>query len=249
MHCRFGFWGEFMKYAAFALVASLGLAGCQHITPDYRAMGAEVNGVALMDLDLTKDFEARFKAETSATTESERDVLRREMVATLLAVSDVRCENYLVGVGVYANGARASFDLAGLALSTAGGVATPEESANLLSALATFAGGARDSLSQTVFAGRDYPVLYAAIRNGRRAQRDRYLDAAHDGDFDTWGHGSITALMTSYDVDCGINYGLQLISDAVAAQGAQGRRDIAPPADAAAEPPEDERVISQPTPP
>ena len=162
------------------------------------------------------------------------------MVATLLAVSDVRCENYLVGVGVYANGTRAGFDITSLALSTAGGVATPEESANLLSALSTFAGGARDSLANTVFAGRDYPVLYAAIRNGRRAQRDRYLDAAHDGDFDTWSHSSITALMTSYDVDCGINYGLQLISDAVSAQGAQGRREVGSVAG-------DDSVISPPS--
>lgn len=231
-----------MKYAALALIASLGLAGCEHLTPDYRAAGAKLNGPALMDLPLTKDFEVRFEAETAAATARQRADLRREMVATLLAVSDVRCENYLVGVGVYANSTRASFDVASLALSTAGGVATPERSANLLSALSTFAGGARDSLANTVFAGRDYPVLYAAIRNGRRTQRDRYLDVAHDGGFDTWGRASITTLMTSYDVDCGINYGLQLISDAVAAQGVAGRRQV--DSDAG-----DDSVISPPSPP
>lgn len=215
-----------MKHAALALIASLGLTGCQHLTPDYRATGAKLNGPGLMDLALTQDFATRFRLETAATTSQQRADLRREMVATLLAVSDVRCENYLVGVGVYANSTLAGFDVTSLALSTAGGIATPERSANLLSALSTFAGGARASLANTVFAGRDYPVLYAAIRNGRRTQRDRYLDVAHDGGFDTWGHASITTLMTSYDVDCGINYGLQLISDAVAAQGLAGRRQV-----------------------
>lgn len=235
-----------MKIAALglALAASLGLTACQHLTPDYRAIGEKVNGTALIDLALTDDFAKRFSDETAATTDKARRDLRREMVATLLAVSDVRCENYLVGVSVSANSTRAGFDLTGLALGTAGGVATPEDSANLLSALSTLATGARQSLSDTVFAGRDYPVLYAAIRNGRRAQRDRYLDAAHDGDFDRWGHSSIVSLMTSYDLDCGINYGLQLISDAVATQGAQGRREVEVVDDET--PPLNDGVISAP---
>lgn len=235
-----------MKIAALglALAASLGLTACQHLTPDYRAIGEKVNGPALFELALTDDFKDRFDAEGDTTSDEDRRDLRREMVATLLAVSDVRCENYLVGVSVTANSTRAGFDLTSLALGTAGGVATPEESANLLSALSTLAAGARQSLSDTVFAGRDYPVLYAAIRNGRRAQRDGYLDAAHDGDFDNWDHSSIVALMTSYDLDCGINYGLQLISDAVAAQGAQGRREVEAVADEA--PAGNDRVISAP---
>lgn len=216
-----------MRSALLAAAAAFALAGCQHLTPDYRAIGEKVNGTSLLELDLVDDFEERFGDETASTSADDRSSLRREMVATLLAVSDVRCENYLVGVSVSSNSTRAGLDLTSLALGTAGGVATPEESANLLSALSTLAGGARQSLADTVFAGRDFPVIYSAIRNGRRAQRDRYLDLAHDGDFDRWGFGSILNLMNAYDLDCGINYGLQLISDAVAAQGVAGRREIA----------------------
>lgn len=233
-----------MRLALLAAVATLGLAGCQHLTPDYRAIGEKVNGTSLLELKLVDDFEQRFGEETATTAAADRAALRREMVATLLAVSDVRCENYLVGVSVSANSTRAGLDLTSLALGTAGGVATPEESANLLSALSTLAGGARQSLADTVFAGRDFPVIYAAIRNGRRAQRDRYLDLAHDGDFDRWGFGSILNLMNAYDLDCGVNYGLQLVTDAVAAQGVVGRREIAATTGA-----DTDRVISQPATP
>lgn len=228
--------GASMKWLLIFAAASVSLGGCATSHFNYRKAGAAINGPPLSDSALAKGFLA------TADTPAER----REMVFALARESDVRCENYLVGVSAVSNEVRSTLDIGGLALGTAGALATPERSANLLSGLATFTGNSRNALSQTVFGGRDFPIIYAAIRNGRRSQRDTLFDAANRGTFDDWGPQSILAYLTGYDLDCGVNYGLQQIANAVDRAGEEGRRELVTPGESDAD---SREQIAPPSPP
>jgi hypothetical protein len=221
-------------------VVSLALGGCSSVfnqmIPDYRDAGRRLNGGPLV---IPPDLEDRFRAEVAGAPSGH---LRRELLFALIAQSDVKCADFLTGIGVYSNTSQAGLGTASLALSTAGGLATPEESANLLSGLSAFATGTDRIITDSVYGGRDFSLVYAAVRTGRNLRRGEIFNAANQGAFDTWGQHSIFAYVTAYDLDCTINYGLQQISEALQERSTETRDTPAAPNAA------DANTIAVPTP-
>jgi hypothetical protein len=194
----------------FALAGALLLASCSSLRPDVNQLGRKVSPVALTPQG---DIKTRFDAASApnSSTAAQMPALRRELASSLIAQSDRLCEDYLTGVSVVRNGYATGLGVGALSFSAAGGVTTPVRSANLLSAIASLLTGANTNVSSTLFGGREYPLIYAAVKTGRRAQRDRIITEIEksNGDYSTWGYHSILALVEGYHSDCGVNYGLQ----------------------------------------
>jgi hypothetical protein len=201
-----------MIHKLFACAAGLSLlGGCATLTPDYRKIGRDLNGPSPSELASQvmsrEEFEAR-------DTGEDRD-LRRDFVYGMTSASDVDCEDYMIGVSAVANQTRAGLGATGLALNTAGALATPERSSRLLSALGGLTGSTTTALEDTVFASQDFQIIYTAVQTGRRNTRDQFWQRLEAGEFDTWGYPSLVSLITPYHLNCGINYGLQQIAEAV----------------------------------
>ena len=107
-------------------------------------------------------------------------------------------------------------DVIGLTLSAIGGAASPNSSANWLSAGSSIAQSSRRSIEDTVFGGREFGLVYTAIWTGRDEARKELEAAVAKGQFDDWGWQGILAVVRRYDVKCGINYGLSRLTQAVA---------------------------------
>ena len=140
---------------------------------------------------------------------------RREYARDLIAQSDLLCEDYLIGVSFQRNAGAGGLDLAALAFSSAGAVTTPLRNAQLLAQISTLLQGSRTKLSDTIFGGKDYPLLYAAVRNGRAAQKARLVGEINGGVFDTWSALAIYNEISTYHLDCGVNYALREIAIAI----------------------------------
>ncbi len=221
------------------LIAAASLAllgGCATLTPDYRSVGRKLNGPAPEELAARVMTQAAFDGRDDAiatANAAEKRALRRDLVYGMLSASDVDCEDYLIGVSATANQTRAGFGVTGLALSTAGSIATPERSSRLLNALGALTGSTTTALEDTVFAGQDFQIIYTAVQTGRRNNRDQIGARLERGDLDAWGYTSLVYLVTPYHLNCGINYGLQQIAEAVEIQ-ARSRPDSPGVANAAA---------------
>lgn len=199
-------------------VAAAGLAllgGCATLTPDYREIGRSLNGPSPAELANQVMSAEAFSARDNP--EGNRSV-RRDLVYGMTAASDVDCEDYMIGVSATANQTRASLGVTGLALNTAGALATPERSSRVLNALGALTGSATTSLEDTVFASQDFQIIYTAVQTGRRNTRDQIWARVQSGDLDDWGYASLVSLVTPYHLNCGINYGLQQIAEAVEMQ-------------------------------
>lgn len=210
------------RFFACAVGLSL-LGGCATLTPDYREIGRDLNGPSPSELANQvmpkQDFEARDAPGNRA--------VRRDLVYGMTAASDVDCEDYMIGVSAMANQTRAGLGVAGLALNTGGALATPERSSRLLNALGALAGSTTTALEDTVFASQDFQIIYTAVQTGRRNTRDQIWARLDTGAYDTWGYESLVSLVTPYHLNCGINYGLQQIAEAVEfqARNPPGRTD------------------------
>lgn len=140
----------------------------------------------------------------------------RQLVYALVAESDLRCDRYLTAVSVDRNATRGSLDIAALTLGALGGVASPNISANWFSAGSTLAQSSRRSLEDSVFGGREFGLVYAAIWQGREAAAKDLLARADKDEFKAWNWRPILSLARQYDVKCGVNYGLSRLTQAVA---------------------------------
>lgn len=140
----------------------------------------------------------------------------RALVFALIGESDLRCDRYLTSVSTDRNATRGSLDVIGLTLSAIGGAASPNSSANWLSAGSSIAQSSRRSIEDTVFGGREFGLVYTAIWTGRDEARKELEAAVAKGQFDDWGWQGILAVVRRYDVKCGINYGLSRLTQAVA---------------------------------
>lgn len=208
------------KNCVFGLVALSMLGGCVSMTPDYRGIGRKLNGLsseALGDASMT---ESRFD-ERDRRPDTDARALRRDFIRGMVSASNEDCEDYMIGVSASANQVRGSLGFAGLSFAAAGSIATPERSSRLLNALGALTGSTVTSLEDTVFNGRDFQIIYAAVQTGRRADRDRIYADLETGRFDTWGYLSLRDLILPIHLNCGINYGLQQIAEAVEAQARQ----------------------------
>lgn len=151
----------------------------------------------------------------AASDEQKRD-RARALVFALVGESDLRCDRYLTSVSTDRNTTRGSLDVIGLTLSAIGGAASPNSSANWLSAGSSIAQSSRRSIEDTVFGGREFGLVYTAIWTGRDEARKELETAVSKGQFDAWGWQGILAVVRRYDVKCGINYGLSQLTQAVA---------------------------------
>ncbi|NJC42113.1 hypothetical protein GGQ87_002408 [Brevundimonas alba] len=140
-----------------------------------------------------------------------------ELAAALIAVSDQRCEDYLVGVTVQRNSGSSTLSVVADALGTVGGLASEAAAANAFAASSLFVNNTSKTLNANVFGGRDFAIIYDAVKRGRDAERRVLLDRGMNGDFDALGRNQVLAEIYPYDLDCGISYGLSRISAAVAA--------------------------------
>lgn len=148
--------------------------------------------------------------------------LRRELVFALIADSNAKCDNYLVGLAGIQNSYDAGLNLGRSALTTAAGLSSPQRSANLLAGVASFLGATREEITNNVFGGKDIEVLTSAVKAGRATEEAILVGRARAGDFDRWDATSVLREIHSYDQNCGISYGLRKLQESVVvAQGFQ----------------------------
>lgn len=141
--------------------------------------------------------------------------LRRELLYSLIADSNAKCDNYLVGLAGIQNSYDTGLNLGRTALVTAAGLSSPERSANLLAALAGFFGSTREEITNNVFGGKDIEVLSGAVMAGRATEEAILASRASAGAFDRWDATSVLREVHAYDQNCGISYGIRQLQEAV----------------------------------
>jgi hypothetical protein len=201
--------GRLLGVTATALI----LGGCASSIRDH---GARINGPPPQPDQQVLD---KFKSG------SEEPEIRRELAFNLIAKSDSACEDYLIGLSAQRNFWAGGLAVGASLLSTAGGVTTPVRSANLISAGSSAAQNTSRLLTETVFGGNEFRLLYSAVKNGREERRRQLFDDINRGGFDKWSMQSIQTYLTPYHFDCGINYALDRLASASDAQGARPPSD------------------------
>lgn len=244
-----------MKTTAIIISFSLLLGACG-------SMGADINGdgrrtlhdQGLADngppLVLTDRWNQRF-ATAYANEQSGRPTdgdLRRELFRSLIAESNAKCDNYLVGLVGVQNGYDTGLSLLALSATTASSVASPESSANLLGSLATFFTATRREVTNGVFGGKDVEILVQAVVLGRQIEEQRLFAQMNYGYFDRWDATSILSEVHAYDQKCGIGYGLQRLQESLVHVSRQAPAEIARELTNRAPPQTPDRTTSQPQP-
>lgn len=133
----------------------------------------------------------------------------------LINASNIRCENYLVGVSAGRNTADAGLSIGAQAFSAIGSLAVPGASANAWSGASTFLQGANRTLQTSVFAGQNFHVVYEAVHRGREREAALLRADIDTKKWDALPHEGILERVTPYDLKCGINYGMVEISRAL----------------------------------
>jgi hypothetical protein len=198
------------------------LTGCTSLyakPPARDTFGAGGFGVPLaipIAGDAQAAVEAFDKRWIDPVSDEEKKDRARAFVFALIGESDLRCDRYLTSISTDRNTTRGSLDVIGLTLSAIGGAASPNSSANWLSAGSSIAQSSRRSIEDAVFGGREFSLVYTAIWTGRDEARKELEAAVAKGQFDAWGWQGILAVVRRYDVKCGINYGLSRLAQAVA---------------------------------
>lgn len=175
-----------LRAALLTAAACVALAGCQTMKPSYWGALANPDPLTLSDVP--------------------SDLTGRELAAALIAKSDVRCEDYLVGVTVQRNGGNSAFSIIGNGLGTIGGLVSKVQAANAFSAAGAFATTTGRTLDETVFNRNEFSVIYEAVKRGRNAERKALLENLSQ--FERLGRQEILARVNAYDLNCGITYGL-----------------------------------------
>lgn len=204
-----------------ALVCGLAAGGCTTFAMKTEGpLGAGGAGHPLgPDVVTSSDTDAAEDRMDAVWNGWDADTRGRQLVYALVAESDLRCDRYLTAVSADRNTTRGSLDIAALTLGALGGVASPNISANWFSAGSTLAQSSRRSLEDSVFGGREFGLVYAAIWQGRDEAAEDLLALADKDEFKAWNWRPILSLARRYDVKCGINYGLSRLTQAVATPG------------------------------
>ncbi len=219
-----------MKWIVVAMGAAFACTGCASLGKDVNNdsrwtphdIGLAANGPPLtFPARLKERFDRAYLAE-AAPGATPNGALRRELFRSLLRESDAKCETYLVGIGAGRTAYDTVFGVGSHALVTAGSLASPERSANLLSALGGFFQSTNETLNNNLFGGEDIQVLAGAVRAGRRTEYEVMMLEVTSGVYDTWDAESIMRQAEAYDQKCGIGYGLDRLREAVGiAEGVQ----------------------------
>lgn len=197
--------GELNVRSILALGLGLTAAACAHLNPGPAKSGESYNPPPL---SISADW----------------NLSGRELAYALIARSDQRCENYLVGVVVQRNGSNGFLSTLSQGLGTVASLVAPSSSANTFAAGSTFLQGTQRTLNDTIFAGREFTLVYDAVKRGRKRERERLFEeiedtAAGQTDWSSLGNQAILARITPYDLNCGLTYGTVEISRALADSG------------------------------
>ena len=148
-------------------------------------------------------------AMTKATLSGDQ-LIQSATVLALLSTSDVACEEYMAGMITASNTVISGLGIANLALSGAASLTSPTRSANLLSGLATFAGGTEKELSDTALGGKSPALLYKSVMALRKKERAKILALLTTAPF-----ALSTSDLTSYHGKCGPTVGINALEQAV----------------------------------
>jgi len=212
------------------LVGALAVAGCA--TSDLsRSRGKFGQALALSDqaravlqspneslppnapIDAVMIYQAQ---RASASDDAAREKAVAEATArALIMKSDLLCDQYMASMLKQARTAKSTLSLSGLALSTAGGVATPASSANLLSSLSSFAKGADAGVSAIFFADQTPEVVYKAMMVRRTEVRTRLLKLL---ELDGGAPHVVLGSLGEYHTLCNPTVGINSLEDAVKEQ-------------------------------
>ncbi|CAL1691075.1 hypothetical protein MMB232_01210 [Brevundimonas subvibrioides] len=216
-----------MKYLLLvALGLACGVGGCASVHGDVnndgvvnpQDAGRYLNGPPLQ---MSPELATKFAQEPNPSPPAAAAALRNEAIDVLLQTSNSNCNDYMVGIGAGRNTYGVGFSILGSAFSTLGSLVAKGPAANGFSAASNFSQGTSSTLTQTLFGGREFPLLYSAVMAGRRAEQAEIIRRRDGGYFNSWSGSSILTLMRSYDQLCGVNYGIERLTIAAQQPSAQ----------------------------
>ena len=182
-----------MKYAVIAAACALALGGCQSLHPSVLGKGANPPALSLPD--------------------GYDKMTGPELAGALIAASDQRCEDYLIGVSIQRTSGKAGLGALGSALTTVGTVAGSGRAANAFAGAGTWVNSTARSVEEGVFGRSEFAVIYDAVKRGRTVDRNAFFrDMAQ---FKNLGPHEVLARIRPYDLNCGITYGMVELSRAV----------------------------------
>lgn len=185
-------------------------------------LGAQLNGP---ELTMPTELTARFMAETPQTSTDDRRNLRREAIEALIRESNNKCRNYMTGVGAVRNGYGISFSTLSSLLTAIGSVVTQGAAANAFSAASGFSQTTSNTVTATLFGGREFNLIQASVWAGRQPWQNRILLRASEGHYDTWSPSSLLTEAQEFDRLCGVSYGLERLFQVTQTSAAQGTND------------------------
>ena len=192
-----------MKIKIIAIACGLSLSACGTLGPRPHELGERANPPPLL---LPSDHLTAYTGTTG----------NQSLAYYLIGASDIRCDNYLVGVAIARNGTDAGLSVSAQALSTIGGLVAPGSAANAFSGASTFAQGANRTLNDTIFSGQDFHVVYTAVKRGRDRLREYMVQQIDAGQWNTLPHEGVLSRVVPYDLSCGVTFGMNELARAVA---------------------------------
>lgn len=192
-----------MKIKIIAIACGLSLSACGTLRSQPYELGQRANPPPLV---LPSDHQTAYTGTTG----------NQGLAYHLIGQSDVRCDNYLVGVAIARNGTDAGLSVGAQALSTIGGLVAPGSAANAFSGASTFVQGTNRTLNDTIFSGQDFHVVYTAVKRGRDRLREDMIKQIDTGAWDTLPHEGVLSRVVPYDLSCGVTFGMNELARAVA---------------------------------
>ncbi len=143
-----------------------------------------------------------------------QQVIRNSVVGQLMDASVKNCSVYLQSLRGGQVAARTTFDILASGLGLAGGIATPERSAKLLSSLGAMATATGASVDRNIFAEQGVELVAEEIE---KARDRRWLEISRKTglSYHAWSLGFALADIDSFHHDCSMLKGLGLMRDAV----------------------------------
>lgn len=157
-----------------------------------------------------------------STSEGRKAQVRNAVVGQLLRASTDNCNVYLKSLRGSQVASRTGFDLLTGGLSTAGGIAAPERTARLLSALSAFTNGAGASIDRDIFAEQGVEVVAQQIKLTQDALRATIL-GNETKSYAQWDLGSALGDVANFHGECSMLRGLANVQNAVATRDADLR--------------------------
>tara|TARA_R110000851_G_scaffold110286_1_gene232993 strand:+ start:919 stop:1569 length:651 start_codon:yes stop_codon:yes gene_type:complete len=142
---------------------------------------------------------------------------REIVIGSLLAKSDATCNEYLADITRGQRTWRSTFSILGLAFGTAGGVATPEGSSKLLSALSGGMSGLSGKLDEGLLSNQAGHLIRAsniALREELRLEIVRSMSPG--GEYENAPLPLMLSVVQSYHSRCSIDDGLTRLNEGVA---------------------------------